>query len=42
MPDFFRGDAWEDHTFSDYPALLSWIGRVGTLEVVSKKTLLKR
>lgn len=37
MPDFFRGEPWspEKMTPTDMPALMEWVGKVGTIDVVS-------
>lgn len=34
MPDFFRGDYWTPEKMGDMQALLAWIGKVGSIEVV--------
>ncbi|CDH49969.1 dienelactone hydrolase family protein [Lichtheimia corymbifera JMRC:FSU:9682] len=35
MPDFFRGEPWTDEKMGDMQALIAWIGKVGSIEVVS-------
>lgn len=34
MPDFFRGEPWTDEKMGDMQALIAWIGKVGSIEVV--------
>lgn len=39
MPDFLHGDYATPELLADTPKLLEWVGRVGTVEVVSKVRL---
>lgn len=35
MPDFFRGDYITKERMANHPALIEWISKVGSLDVVS-------
>ena len=35
MPDFFRGEPYKHEWMGDLERLMAWIGKVGSLEVVS-------
>lgn len=36
MPDFLHGDYATPELLADMPKFLEWIGKVGTIEVVSE------